>query len=214
MDRLRINFIPARIQFAQARKEHLRAWAIGIAVVLLLDAVPVVMHWSAHHEAATRREQAAKLEDQLQDLRKDVQTTTTAAHEASLQLERANALRAKRSWSAMLGLVARSMPASCWLNTLATDPDAPSASASAQPSSPAPNAGPNAIAVKPLARKVVAVEAPRKLRLIGYAINATDPLTFVTRLREQKAFDRIALERTMRGPGPDDPFQFEIVCEW
>lgn len=213
---LRLNFIPPQVQNSQMRGFRLRRWGIVVAVVLLLDLIPIFMHWQARAHVEVLAAKAGQLEIQLEQLRNEVKHLQIEGEDVALQLERASALRAKRSWSAMLAMIARTMPDTCWLTSFATDPDTPSAvqQVAVVPLPVANAAVSTREASTAPAKSVVVVDAPRKLSLMGKARSAADPLTFVTRLREEHIFKSVLLERTVRGPGPEEPFQFQISCQW
>ena len=59
------------------------------------------------------------------------------------------------------------------------------------------------------------IDAPRKLRLIGYALNDAQPMEFVTRLKDAQVFQRVTLERSLLETSEEaQRFRFELVCEW
>ena len=62
---------------------------------------------------------------------------------------------------------------------------------------------------------MVTIEAPRKLRIAGYAPVAAHPYDIVSSLKETDVFASVALERSEREPVLDGSyFRFELVCEW
>jgi hypothetical protein len=63
--------------------------------------------------------------------------------------------------------------------------------------------------------EAVTIDAPRKMRLAGYATDAAEPHRFVANLKDTAIFSHIALERSQREPKLDGYyFFFELVCEW
>jgi hypothetical protein len=112
----------------------------------------------------------------------------------------------------MFSLLATCLPADCWLLSVATDPEAPGAGAARPAAVPAV---PGTAAV----HETVTIEAPQKMRLIGYSTSDSQPLVFVGNLTESGAFARVALQKATRAAGGKDAseeplYQFEIVCEW
>ncbi len=211
-----VNLIPESIRAAQTRRRHLKTWTALTVVAAAASAVPIAAHWSQH----VRRDELQALNEQLQaDLtsaRGELRTVTAEAGEVVLRLERANALRAKRSWSSLVALLASNLPDECWLISLATDPDVPSAAPpvrkGAAPAPPVPAGGAPALAEK---AAVVTIDAPRKLRLIGQAADATGPLAFASRLKDTRVFSAVTLERSQRESAEQGTyFKFELICEW
>jgi len=225
-----VNLIPERVQAAQARRRHLKRWAFCIAVAAAVAAVPVGAHWMQHVRIEELHAQSDKLQVDLAAARTELKSATAAANDAFLRIERAKALRTKRAWSDMLALIGTCLPKDCRLLSIATDPDVPSAAPLARkapPSSAIPGKDPPA---SPLDKggsggfepAVVTIDAPRKLRMTGEATDATQPLFFVTRLKESQVFREVTLERSINtrektnpGGGAEEPsFRFELICEW
>ena len=96
----------------------------------------------------------------------------------------------------------------CWLTSIATDPGAPTGAASkSRPSSDGDEEQDGSI--------TVTIDAPRKMRLAGYATDAAEPYRFVANLKDTEVFSWIALERSQREAKLNGYyFLFELVCEW
>jgi hypothetical protein len=220
-----VNLIPESVLVAQTQRRHAKSWTLLVLAAAGLTAVPLMLDWSRRTHAAELRDESDRLRQELGSTRLQLRTTSAEATTVFLEVERANALRSKRAWSGMFALIASCMPADCWLASVATDPDAPAGGAPPRPVvAVIPNPGINAGAPKEGGkREIVAIEAPRRLRMIGYAENDTQPLAFVTNLKESHVFRSVLLERAVRTPdvaaGPSGPsggtvYQFEVVCEW
>lgn len=217
-----VNLIPESVLVAQTQRRHAKSWTLLVLAVAGLSAVPLMLDWSRQAHAAELGDESDRLRQELGSTRLQLAATSAEVTRVFLEVERANALRAKRAWSAMFALIASCMPADCWLASVATDPDAPAGGAS--PRTVVPNPGFNAGAPKEGGkREIVTIEAPRRLRMIGYAENDTQPLAFVTNLKESRVFRSVLLERAVRAPdvaaGPSGPsggtvYQFEVVCAW
>ena len=212
-----VNLIPQSVQAAQARRRHIKRWAACLAVTAVVAVVPVAAHWLQHVRVDELRAQSDKLQIDLAAARTELKTATAAANDAFLRIERAKALRSKRAWSDMLALIGSCLPKDCWLTSIATDPDVPSAAPLAR-KAPPPSATPGT--PTPEKPTVVIIDAPRKLRMTGEATDASQPLSFVTRLKESQVFREVTLERSLReksnpGAGVDESnFRFELICEW
>jgi hypothetical protein len=119
----------------------------------------------------------------------------------------------------MFALIATCLPADCWLLSVATDPETPGVGAARAAAAPAVQGTPAVHVENPPRRETVTIEAPQKMRLIGFSTSDSQPLVFVGNLSESKAFARVALQKATRAPsgkdaGDEPLYQFEIVCEW
>jgi Tfp pilus assembly protein PilN len=159
-------------------------------------------------------------------LRASLRQLTSEVQDASLHLERARALRSKRAWSSLLATIGGALPERCWLTSMATDPASPAPGmrtidAKARGGQPGTtSASANA------EQKVVLIDGPRALRISGYASDASDPLAFVTHLKETGLFRTVHLESFRSEPTPgvlatrgtargvDAIFRFDVLCEW
>lgn len=208
-----INLIPEEIVQAAARRNRLLRWTVIVALAGVLSAIPYSITLSRNASLATMREEIDRIDQETSAARAQLRQASTRARDLLAELERSKALRSKRAWSSIFALIATSLPADCWLHSVATDPETPGAN----PSRPNPAAS-AAGAVAP-AQQTVTIEAPQKLRLVGYSTSDSQPLEFVANLTESKAFARVALQKALRAPagsekGATSLFQFEIVCEW
>ncbi len=207
MMRRGVNLIPYDVRLAQTQRRHLRRWIYCVVPAGVIFVAALVLDARATGDFDTLHVQRAQLTAALTQARANLKSVTAEADRTFLQLERANALRAKRSWSGMLALLAHTMPQDCWLSTIATDPPAP-AQYTLRRGQPRRSAG-------EADRTGLSIQAPRKMRIAGFALNATGPLTFVTRLKETQIFRDVFLERSVDDAEGDEPrFRFDIVCEW
>ncbi len=209
-----INLIPESIQLRQARRRQIQRWAVWSGAATLLVSVPLGLEWRHRGEADELDRQNIRLHQELSTIQAELKVVTAAADDLFLQIERADVLRSKRAWSAMLALIASAMPDQCWLASIATDPSAPSA-ASVHRQAVAGGAGARVDSRSRKPQQPITIDAPRKLRLTGYAANAGDPLVFVANLKDTRVFSRVALERSFREPTRyGSHFRFELVCQW
>ncbi|MFH1107978.1 MAG: hypothetical protein V1790_02100 [Planctomycetota bacterium] len=218
-----LNLLPESVQAAQAQRRHAKRWALILAAAAVAGAVPAGAHWMQHVQIEELGAQSEKLQNDLAAARVELRTATAEANDAFLRLERAKALRSKRAWSGMLALIGSCLPKQCWLTSIATDPEVPPAGPVARsplPPAATPAADPPA---SPLIKggkrgfepAVVTIEAPRKLRISGEALDSADPLSFVAKLKESQVFRDVILERSLRErPEQESQFRFELICEW
>jgi hypothetical protein len=223
-----INLIPASVQRARRQRRHIHWWAATALTALTAAAVMGALEWYRTVEAERLRGQSAELHDQLDSVRTDLRTLSERAEQVRQHLERAAALRAKRAWSGLFAVIGSAMPESCWLVSLATEPATPGAAGSTVSSSRAGVARSRALGgadpaqsrrglEAPQTRESLTAEidAPRKLRLVGYGPDAADPHVFVTNLKSAAVFTRVSLLRSERETVLDRSyFRFELVCEW
>lgn len=203
-----VNLIPATVQATRARQRHLKLWGVMVMASAALLSVPLGMDWYQSARAVELRRMDESLQDRLVNTRADLRTQTATANELLLQLNRAKALRSKRAWSGLIGLVGRCMPRGCWLTSIATDPGAPVGGPHRRQASTSEGLGQDGEAT-------VTIEAPRKIRLAGYASDAAEPHIFVASLKATEVFSQVTLERSQREPVLDGYyFLFELVCEW
>lgn len=207
-DMVSVNLIPEAVRLAQARRHRLTRWGISIVVAVVVLAAPLCIDWFRRAQAVALRTQHDQLQIQLATIRTELRALTTQANQASVQLERADALRSKRAWSAMFAMIGRCMPAGCWLTSIATDPATPA------------RGGDRHVALRRRDStqdepSTVVIEAPRALRIAGYATNVAEPHEFVTNLKEAGVFTGVVLEHSRREPALDGSyFRFELACEW
>ena len=203
-----INLIPMPLRITRGRRRRLKAWGLSVMAALLLLFLPVVFDQYLRVEASRLAAQNNELEGTLTGLRQQLATLTTEADRSLIQLQRAQALRSKRAWSAMFTIIGENMPEGCWLISIATDPSSPSGGVGQRSRSTArgktQSDGP-----------VTKIEAPQRLKIVGYASNASEPHQFVTRLKTAGIFRNVSLEASRRERVQDAwVFRFDLVCEW
>ena len=204
-----VNLIPLTRQIARTRRRHMKVWAVAATVAAAILAVPMVHRGMQRAEAAHLRTGYDQELAQIQVLRIQVRAASRQATDARIRLERAAILRAKRNWSGMAALIAMCLPDGCWLTSLRTDPAAPGASDAFRRRAPLGDA------MDSETSKTVTIEAPRKLRIAGYAAAAAEPHVFVAELKNAGIFTQVELEHVMREAVLDGSyFRFELVCEW
>ena len=203
-----INLIPETVLLAQTRQRHLARWVVSVMVSAAVVMVTLGWEWLQQAEAGDLQALNAQLQVDLERARAELRSVAEKANRVHLQSERAKALRAKRAWSGMIGLVGRCLPEPCWLTSIATDPAQPKGGVTRtssrkgrnQPDEPQ---GP------------ITIDAPRKLRLRGYAPEVAQPHALVSALKDTRVFSNVRLIRAEREPILDGSYyRFELVCEW
>lgn len=210
-----VNLIPETVQTMHTRQRHLKLWGVMILASFGLLCIPWGMNWYQSARAEALRVESEGLQGRLKTTRTELRTHMTEANALLLQLQRAKALRSKRAWSGMIGLVGSCMPPGCWLTSLATDPETPTAIGRMAVNAAFKRNPANGSDPKGADSATLTIEAPRKMRLVGYATDAAEPHMFVANLKDTEVFSRVALERSQREPVLDGYyFRFELICEW
>ena len=203
----RVNLIPETVRVARARRRHVRRWAAGIVLATGGVVTLAGTEWLDRAKAADLRAQNDRLQVELEAARAELRSVAAEGDRARLQIERAKTLESKRAWSGMLAMIASCMSPGSWLTSIATDPQKPPEGGTRS------NAGNEKKADQ--TQQTVMIEAPRKLRINGYASEAAHPHEVVKKLKNTGVFRRVALERSQREPVLDGSyFRFELVCEW
>lgn len=205
---IHINLIPKSVQIEHRRRKHTKRWIVAC----LCSAIVVALPWCYDRFNQMKAESISKENQQtlttLHATQLQLQNLKQIVHDAELKLRRANSLRQKRPWSGMMTLIATAMPARSWIISIATIPEIPSASGRR-------SARMVSQSVKKSGNKTVTIEAPRKLKIVGYAVDASEPMLFVSKLKAFGVFDNVILQRSYLEPVEDGKyFRFELVCEW
>lgn len=215
------NLIPMSLRIVRGRRRRLKAWGIAVTAALLLLCLPVVFDRYLRVEASRLVARKEKLGGAVAGLRQELTTLTAEADRTLVQLQRAQALRSKRAWSAMFATLARSMPEGCWLLSIATDPSRPTGGRQ-RPASRSQRSRATANGKRKSDESKTTIEAPQRLKIAGYASNASEPHLFVANLKATGVFRDVSLETSRRellpgqqaGPAGAYGFRFDLVCEW
>jgi len=203
-----VNLIPLSEQYKQLRRARFARWGGVLALGLLALCISAGMDWTRRAEATQLRDSCDRIQTQLAEARSALRSVTSDLQAVEHEIEHATALRTKRSWSGMIALLARCLPEGCWLRSLATEPDKPIQSLRKRTAPPASGA-------ESAKDTVVMIEAPRRLRIVGFAPVASDPNVFVQALQESAVFARVDLERSQEESILSALYyRFEVTCEW
>lgn len=207
MAMLTINLIPERTRRVQRRRQSALRWGIAILVVFVLLAIPLSVDWHDHVKLAGLIQRDNRLELDLSMIRSELQTLTQETKTIDSQTRYAQALRTKRDWSKLLFLIGQSLPRGCWLTSLATDP--------VKPNRAVLNRHQSSKNKEDDFTLPYLTDSPRRLRISGYAIEASEPHQLVAQLKATDIFTNVALEG-MRSETvlEDDYYHFDLICEW
>lgn len=205
---ININLIPLSVQIEHRRSKHMKRWIVACLGAALLFTLTWCYDWFSQMkiESLSKENQITMM--MLQEEQLKLQELSQSVHDAELKVQRATTLRQKRSWSGLITLIATALPPRSWIVSIATIPEIPPASMRrvARTVSQSPN---NA------ETNPVMIDAPRKLKLIGYAVDAAEPMLFMANLKVFSVFTKVSLQRSYLEPVEDDKYyRFELVCEW
>jgi Tfp pilus assembly protein PilN len=219
MKTIGVNLVPQSIQCVLQRNRWIRFWCAGACLSLIALGVALGYDWLQTCRMSDRADRLAQAQLEVEKLRHEARTLAAGAGLLQQQLERADAMRAKRAWSGLLAVIAAELPPDCRLQSIATDPARPPidsvvVAAGSKPTTAVSSPTSVPANVPPPARTVL-LDAPRKLRLVGFANDPAQPVEFVSALKETGAFTQVNLERAQWEPTrKDSNFRFELVCEW
>ena len=206
-----INLIPEETCRARVRRTRMRAWTLALVIAVGALGIPLGMDWFQRAQVDELQAERQRLQGELQQLHAEQRTVSDQAVRLQSQLERARALRSKREWSALFSLVAASLPSDAWLTTISTDPPIPmrgqsrSAQVKSESETPADSGG----------AQIITIDAPRKLRLTGYAAGYGQLYEFMGGLKQSGAFAEVVQVRAGIQPVlMDSAVAFEVLCTW
>ena len=190
------------------RQRRGRAWAVSVVASVSLVLAAFAVDWARTARASDLCAEKELLLVELTAVRTDLKEVTAEANRVLLHIARAKALRGKRAWSGLVALIGECMPQGCWLSSIATDPDRPAAGSTRPTAS-------SKIAGKKKPQGPVTIDAPRMLKIAGFAPDSAQPLEFVTDLKRSEAFTTVSLQSSQRVPVLDGSYyRFELVCTW
>lgn len=208
---MRLNLIPREVLQARERARHRSYWLVVSLLGAIGVAVPLVVEGLRYRRIRALEARHLDLESQVMKAQAEFDVATAESAQVVKQLEHADALRAKRAWSGLLRTIGNRLPSSCWLTLMTTDPAVPSGGSAAPPPKPSPVDSRTAASAPP----EVWMDAPRRLRLAGYAPDSAQPHQFVMNLKESYLFTDVRLTKTVQEPIRDGLYyRFELECEW
>lgn len=200
-----VNLLPAGIQAARRRNRRVRLWLSASIAVGIFAAMPLAVDISKTAVAASLEARLAPLEHRLDEVRASLKSVAIEREDLTGQIARADALRGKRSWSALLTLLATQAPDSVWLTALRTPTLGPQQTSTASLAANAKNAPPQS----------VTLGGPSGIHLEGYALDHEALYGFMSALKDTKVFQRVEL--TSAGKEPvltGTAVRFVLECYW
>lgn len=225
-----VNLIPMSIRQAQAVRRRVLGWAMAASVVAGAGSFPAVLATVQAARLSSLEGEQLGLSGALSRLRREHTETVSQIEAIHNEIERATTFRQKREWSALLALIGRAMPSDVWLESIATDPALPAATAAPKTAVPATPASASTatggVSSSPAqaagASGAVTIEAPRKLNLQGMSRTYESIQVYAANLVGTGVFSSVVLGRSTSGsagpgsgaPGAGEAYRFLIVCEW
>ena len=217
-----VNLIPESVLFARTCRRHAVRWATSLALAGTTLALCAGSDWVQRVEVRSLRDKRERLGAEMVRASAELDAVTLAANDAHLRVERARALRSKRAWSGMLALIASRMPEGSWLTSIATDPSSPPGGAGLRPRATATGKTNQQAGLTGSDESVTKIEGPQRLKIVGYASDASEPYQFVTNLKNTNVFRDVVLETSRRERVQDQQagfasawyFRFDLACEW
>jgi Tfp pilus assembly protein PilN len=202
-----INLLPPSLLRKRSVRRRVRAWSGVLACALSAGAIPVIAHQSVRAQENSLLARRESIDGHRSSLQRELAQGIRSIQSLQTQLARADALRSKRSWSTLFGMISACMPEGTWLTLLATDSPGPS------PSRPAAKVGKAAESDNDDA--MVRMEGATALTLQGFAVDHGDLYAFMSRLKATNLFDDVTLIRSGLEPVLDgQAVRFELRCTW
>lgn len=200
-----VNLLPVGIQAAKRRNRRVRLWLSAGIAVGVVAAVPLALDISKTATAASLAARLAPLEQRLEEVRGSLKTVAIEREVLTGQIARADALRGKRSWSALLTLLATRSPDSVWLTALRTPTLGPQQTSATSAAATAKNAQPQS----------VTLGGPSGIHLEGYALDHEALYGFMSALKDTKVFQRVELTSAGKEPVLTGmAVRFVLECYW
>jgi Tfp pilus assembly protein PilN len=205
-----VNLLPESVCVARLRRKRLRSWSLAILASALLAAGPVGWNMVRASRAAGLERQVRPLRGEIDAVRAKLTALTARQQQLHVDIERADALRRKRSWANLLTALAAQMPDEVWLTALeSTNPVREASTVKVVPTAPAGEASTG----KPQAR--VRLAGPTGLRLAGFALDHETMYAVIGMLKRLEIFETVELTQADKQPvGEGEAVAFVLVCTW
>jgi Tfp pilus assembly protein PilN len=201
-----VNLIPSDVLLAHRRVRRIRRWIMVCVVAAALAALPVLWRVGQHARVAELAKVQRIRTAQVAAVRVELDRVTASLTDLNERIERANALRTKRSWAGLLSVAVQCMPEEVWLTSVATE--APASTGKQKHSAPS-------AAKEEEQSAVVVLEGARQLKLDGFALEHSYVYDFMGRLKASAVFDDVELLKAGKEPILwSQAVRFELLCTW
>ena len=203
-----VNLLSPATVLARQRARRLRRWAVVIAAVMAVAAVPVSVDVVKTARGAALERETKPVLAKLEAVRAHHQKLVAQCHDLTAQMARADALRAKRSWAALLSAVTDHAPGEVWLTSIVTT----TGGGAAAPHRPARADGG---AQRENASEAVTLQGPTGIRITGYALDHEWLYEFMSALKSMGVFKRVELTQAGKEPVLQGvAVRFILECTW
>jgi len=124
-----VNLIDAGVLLARQRNRRIRRWSFVLLVALGVGAVPIGLEIAHERKVRTLQQRQQGIEAAIAEARTNLNNLRVETRTLESQVSRAEALRVKRPWAALLAHLSDEFPDRMWLLSVATDPASPQARA-------------------------------------------------------------------------------------
>lgn len=207
---IRINLIDEKILVDRRCRRHLRRWLAVCLASAAIGAVPVIIELTRQSQVYSLKAEKRQVGGRIESTRAHLNTVGVQMRTLDAQMSRADALRTKRSWSRLLGLISQLTPEEMWFITVSTDP-------------PAPRGGDQDLTTdnrrksgeKDDEPRIVTLDAPRALSFDGYTLEHRFLYEFMSNLQGTGIFDEVTLTKATEEPVlKSRAVRFSILCRW
>ncbi len=212
-----VNLIPLELLLKRQKIRRIRLWLMIGGATWVLASVPVVRELSAAYQLSSQRAAVDIIAEQLENAHRRRRQSAERLKLLRQEVARAEKLRYKRLWTAMISVIAESIPEGVWLTRLSTDPPQPQVDPGARsPLSHRRTKGSDPQAVSDAGYDTLIGKAgPRRLLLEGRALGLEDIYAFVDALNALDIFENASI-RAVRSDVSEGikVTYFTMECEW
>lgn len=225
-----INLIAPEELHARLNRRHMRRWAVISMATGILGTGPVLWATIENARLASLKDQQQSMASQMAQVRRDLLTMKQHAGAIASEMEQASAFRRKRNWSGVMSLIAQCLPPDAWLESVATDPQAPPLAAgggaggrrigtalapTTMPSLQLQKTNDPAAGSRQTGPRIIEIDAPRRLLIRGQASTFEASQLFASRLSDTRAFSTVTIVRSIKNPSVgSEVYSFDVECEW
>ena len=212
-----VNLIPREILLEHRKVRRIRVWLVIGGAAWILASIPVVRELSAEYQLSSHRAAAVTIAEQVDHARHRRKQSAQRLKLLREEVARAEKLRYKRRWTAMISVIALSAPQDVWLTEFATDPSRPAVVSGSTP--PLPQRRLKDSLLQPATQAgyetLIGKAGPRRLLLEGRALGLEEIYSFVDAINALEVFKDASI-REVRGDVVEGlkVTRFTLECEW
>lgn len=203
------NLIPMAVRLRQTRKRKIRRWLVVSVSATILGGASMAHELVQDRRLDELQGRQLALADELSSTGLALQDAVMETRDFADQIVRADALRTKRSWDDLLTMIGLAMPDRVWLSTIET------VRLNGASSSNRGHLSALVETTNRIERPDVVLEGPRRLQIVGYALDHADLYAFMAELKARGSF--VDVELTKSGNEPvlrGSAVRFVLDCRW